>query len=165
MRSIVRAGRTRIHSLLIVRNGYAELDATVLPFQKNSLHDVASVTKSITSTLVGIARGQGRLRGVTQPVLSIFGDRQVQRRDERKEQLTLEHLMTMSSGLDCEYRGGERTLRTTRLTAHVTQRSGQADLTIRATASGDIDSTYGRPNRRSRSLRSAVAALTALREG
>jgi CubicO group peptidase (beta-lactamase class C family) len=107
----VRVQRTRIHSLTIVRNGYVVLDATFFPFQNNSLHDVASVTKSITATLVGIAIGEGRLRGVNQPVLSVFDDRGVQHRDERKEQLTLEHLLTMSSGLDCEYSGGERTLR------------------------------------------------------
>jgi CubicO group peptidase (beta-lactamase class C family) len=107
----VRTQRPRIHSLLIVRNGYVVLDATFFPFHRNSLHDAASVTKSITSTLVGIAIDEGRLRGLTQPVLSVFADRKIQHRDERKEQLTLEHLLTMSSGLDCEYGGGERTLR------------------------------------------------------
>jgi CubicO group peptidase (beta-lactamase class C family) len=107
----VRSQRTRIHSLTLVRNGYVVLDTTFFPFQNNSPHDVASVTKSITSTLIGIAIGEGRLRGVTQPVLSVFDDRRVQHRDERKQQLTLEHLLTMTSGLDCEYSGGERTLR------------------------------------------------------
>lgn len=107
----IQVHRTRIHSLVIVRNGYVVLDASFFPFPNDALHDVASVTKSITSTLVGIAIGDGRLRGVNQRVLSVFDDRRVEHRDERKEALTLEHLLTMSSGLDCEYRGGERTLR------------------------------------------------------
>ena len=107
----VRAHGTRIHSLTIIRNGYSVLDARFFPFEANQLHDVASVTKSITTTLIGIAIGDGRLRGVSEPVLRVFGDRQVANRDDRKDRLTLEHLMTMSSGLDCEYKGGERTLR------------------------------------------------------
>ncbi|PYR93829.1 MAG: 6-aminohexanoate hydrolase [Acidobacteria bacterium] len=107
----IRVHRTRIHSLMIVRNGYVVLDASFFPFQKDTLHDVASVTKSITSTLIGIVIGDGRIRDVKQPVLSVFDDRRVQHRDDRKEQLTLEDLLTMSSGLDCTYSGGERTLR------------------------------------------------------
>jgi CubicO group peptidase (beta-lactamase class C family) len=107
----IRVQHTRIHSLMIVRNGYVVLDASFFPFQTDTLHDVASVTKSITSTLIGIAIGDGMLRDVEQSVLSVFNDRRVERGDRRKEQLTLEHLLTMSSGLDCEYSGGERTLR------------------------------------------------------
>lgn len=107
----IQVHRTRVHSLMIVRNGYVVLDASFFPFQSDTLHDVASVTKSITSTLIGIAIGDGRLRDVKQRVLSVFDDRRVQHRDDRKRQLTLEHLLTMSSGLDCTYSGGERTLR------------------------------------------------------
>lgn len=107
----IQAQRTRIHSLTIVRNGYLVLDAIFFPFQRDTLHDVASVTKSVTTTLIGIAIGDGKLRDVNQPVLSVFHDRRVENRDERKEQLTLEHLMIMSGGLDCEYGSGERTLR------------------------------------------------------
>jgi CubicO group peptidase (beta-lactamase class C family) len=107
----VRAHRTRIHSLSIVRNGYLVLDATFFPFQPNQLHDVASVTKSITTTLIGVAIGDGKLRGGNQPMLAVFPRRAVQNRDVRKERLTVEHLLTMSSGLDCLYSGGESTLR------------------------------------------------------
>ena len=107
----IQTHRTRIHSLTLVRNGYVVLDATFFPFRPDSLHDVASVTKSITTTLIGIAIGDGHLRDVKQDVLSVFPARRVAHRDARKEQLTLEHLLTMSSGLDCEYAGGERTLR------------------------------------------------------
>jgi CubicO group peptidase (beta-lactamase class C family) len=117
----IQAHRPRIHSLTIVRNGYVVLDATFWPFQENSLHDLASVTKSITSTLVGVAIGDGKLRDVHQPVLSLFAGRPVDHRDDRKERVTLEHLLTMTSGLDCEYQGGEHTLREMRASANWVQ--------------------------------------------
>ena len=53
----VRLHQIPIHSLLIVRNGYVVLDAYFYPFQAGQVHDAASVTKSITSTLIGIAIG------------------------------------------------------------------------------------------------------------
>ncbi len=105
----VRQRRIPIHSLLIVRNGYVVLDASFWPFQDGQLHDLASVTKSVTSTLVGIAIGQNRLR-LDQSVLSVFGQRPVASREGRKSDVTIEHLLTMTSGLDCHFEDGELTL-------------------------------------------------------
>src|ERR1041384_3719246 len=53
----IRAHDIKIHSLLIVRNGYIVLDAYFYPYDEQSAHDLASVTKSVTSTLVGVAIG------------------------------------------------------------------------------------------------------------
>src|SRR5665213_1913020 len=68
----LREKHVPIHSLLIERNGWIILDAYFSPFSDNQLHDLASVTKSVTSTLVGIAIGQGKLAGVDERVSSIF---------------------------------------------------------------------------------------------
>ncbi len=100
-----------IHSLLIVRNGYLVLDAYFWPNQDGQPHDLASVTKSITSTLVAMAIGEGRLSGLGQPLLPIFGARTVANRDARKEKITLADMLTMTSGLDCRIEQGEITLR------------------------------------------------------
>src|SRR6266498_1010549 len=97
----IREHKIPIHSLLIVRNGNIVLDAYFYPFQSDQLHDGASMTKSVTSTLIGIAIGQRRLSGVSQSVLSLFPQRTIANRDERKEQVTIEHLLTMTSNLDC----------------------------------------------------------------
>ena len=97
----IREHRIPIHSLTIVRNGYLVLDAYFWPFRDGQLHDLASVTKSVTSTLVGTAIGQHRLRGVDQPLLSLFGRHLVGDIDERRERVTLAHLLTMTSGIDC----------------------------------------------------------------
>lgn len=106
----IRRRHIAIHSLTIVRNGTLVLDAYFWPFQDNLLHDMASVTKSVTSTLVGIAIGQHKLNGVTQPVTALLGTPASAIIDPRKKRLTVEHLLTMTSGLDCHAQQGEITL-------------------------------------------------------
>ncbi|MCX2863725.1 serine hydrolase [Paucibacter sp. PLA-PC-4] len=106
----VRDHDTRIHSLTIVRNGHIVLDAYFWPFHNGQLHDVASVTKSVTTTLAGIAAGQGAFAGLSQPLTSIFSGRAIAKLDDRKKRLSLIHLMSMSSGLDCQAAHGEITL-------------------------------------------------------
>jgi CubicO group peptidase (beta-lactamase class C family) len=103
--------KTPIHNLLIIRNGYVVLDANFYPYQAGQLHDGASMTKSITSSLIGIAIGQHKLAGVHQAVTPLFRQRTIATRDERKERVTIESLLTMTSGLDCRFSPGEVTLR------------------------------------------------------
>ena len=53
--------------------------------------------------LIGIAIDQGLLSGVNAPIFSFFGDKQpVQYPDPRKEQITVEDFLTMSSLLECD---------------------------------------------------------------
>ena len=107
----VRLHEIPIHSLLIVRNGYVVLDAYFYPFQEGQVHDGASMTKSITSTLIGIAIGEHKLSSVRQPVLPLFPGRNIHNRDQQKDRITIEHLLTMTSGLDCHFDHGEITLK------------------------------------------------------
>jgi CubicO group peptidase (beta-lactamase class C family) len=90
----------RIDSVLVVRQGYLLLEAYVSPFQPGEKHIVYSCTKSVVSALVGIAMEQGYLEGVDQPVLDIV-ERSAANLDPRKRDMTLEDLLTMSTGLDC----------------------------------------------------------------
>lgn len=50
-----------MHSLLIVREGSMLVDAYFYPYDGSTYHDLASVTKSVVATLIGIAAAQGRL--------------------------------------------------------------------------------------------------------
>ena len=61
-------------------------------------HNLASVTKSVTSILVGIALDQGAIQSVDDPVFSYF-PQYAHLSDARKATITLKHLLTMSSGL------------------------------------------------------------------
>lgn len=95
----IRARRLPIHSLFLERNGYAVLDVYFFPFAADETHDLASVTKSVISTLVGIAQSEHLLGSLDQPVSSFFPDEPLA--DPRKRQITLSNLLSMTSGLDC----------------------------------------------------------------
>jgi len=86
-----------IHSLMIVRNGSVILDAYFYPYDGSIYHDVASVTKSVMTTLIGIAADQGKL-SLDDPILSFFPDRTIANKDSNKERITVRHLVSNSSG-------------------------------------------------------------------
>lgn len=72
------------------------------------LHTMQSVTKSVTSTLVGIALARGDLQSLDEPILRWFDTTRVAHLDDRKRHLTLRHLLTMSAGFDWN-EGGDYT--------------------------------------------------------
>lgn len=94
-----------VDSLMIVRNGYVVLDTYFYPFQKGLAHDVASVTKSVTATLIGIAIQEGFIKSIDQPISDFFPERQAW--FEGKPVITIKHLLSMTSGYDCGYKGVE----------------------------------------------------------
>ncbi len=63
-------------------------------------HALYSCTKSFTSTLFGIARDRGLLGDLDEPVRARFPGRSFDHTDALKEAMTLENLLTMTSGLD-----------------------------------------------------------------
>ncbi len=64
-----------------------------------SMHAQFSASKSIASILVGIAIDQGFINGVDVPYLSLFDYPSYENWDERKNQITLEHVLSMRLGL------------------------------------------------------------------
>jgi CubicO group peptidase (beta-lactamase class C family) len=67
--------RINLHSVLIVRNGYVVTEAYFHPYTADTAHQVASITKSIISALLGIATDRGSIRDVDQPLLDFFPGR------------------------------------------------------------------------------------------
>lgn len=104
MLETIAAGPIAIDSVLVVRHGYLVLEAYRAPYTAAEKHVIYSCTKSVTSALIGIAIEEGAIGGVQDRVLDYFPDRRVDNLDDAKQSLTLEHLLTMSSGLD--WRGG-----------------------------------------------------------
>lgn len=90
-----------IDSVTVVRNGYLVLDTVVYPFPEDSGHNVYSVSKSVTATLIGVAIDQGLLAGVDLPVVEVLAGSAPAVMDELKASMTVEDLLAMSSGLEC----------------------------------------------------------------
>ncbi len=102
LNSIAEQG-TNIDSLLIVHNGYLVLDAHFAPYDGTFAHNQASVTKSLITTLIGIAVDQGTI-DLDRSIVSFFPDRTIANLDERKASITVWHLVSMRNGMEsgCE---------------------------------------------------------------
>jgi CubicO group peptidase (beta-lactamase class C family) len=109
LRAVVKDG-TKIHSLLVVSGADVILDAYFYPYDGSVVHDQASVTKSVMTTLIGIAADQGKL-DLDAPMLSFFPDRDVANRDARKERITVRHLASNTAGMECIHQPDEPTSR------------------------------------------------------
>ena len=101
MLETVQTQNYNIDSITVIRNGYLVLDASLFPYRQDSKHIIHSCTKSIVSILIGIAIDHGFIEGVQTPVLEFFPDRTASNLDPDKKSLTLENLLTMTSGLEC----------------------------------------------------------------
>ena len=94
-----------IHGMLIARHGKLVLEEYFHGFHRNQPHDTRSASKSLTATLVGAAAQAGEPIGASTPVYqTIFDGRMESGLDPRKTRMTVEHLLTTSSGYDCDDR-------------------------------------------------------------
>jgi CubicO group peptidase (beta-lactamase class C family) len=69
-----------------------------MPHDARTLHDLQSVTKSVTALLVGIAFDRGWLESLDAPVLSFF-PQYADLRTSDKKRITVRDLLSMTSGL------------------------------------------------------------------
>lgn len=69
-------------------------------YRKGDLHTLQSVTKTITSVVIGTAVTRGEFPSLETPVLSFFDSAQVKNLDGRKRAMTIRHLLTMTDGMD-----------------------------------------------------------------
>ncbi len=89
-----------LRGLVVTRNGYIVKEVYWAYNTANSTHHIFSCTKSFTSTLIGIALKEGFIDNVSQKVLDFFPEMTIQNMDSRKGNMTLEHVLTMTTGLD-----------------------------------------------------------------
>ncbi|WP_282609293.1 serine hydrolase [Pelagibius sp. Alg239-R121] len=105
----IKAGEfTKIDSVLIARNGKLIFEAYFNGFGRDSTHDTQSVSKSLGSALAGIAVDRGLITDVDQPVSQFFPDHwpHIQTDREKKDRITLRHLLTMTPGFEAEENWG-----------------------------------------------------------
>jgi CubicO group peptidase (beta-lactamase class C family) len=87
-------------SVLVIRNGSLVFEEYRHGYDRDQKHHMQSATKSVSSMLIGIAMQEGFLEGVNQKVVDLLPDYTIDPTDPRKQALTLEHLLTMSDGLE-----------------------------------------------------------------
>jgi CubicO group peptidase (beta-lactamase class C family) len=114
VKRIVRGGYKEVHSMLIFKNDLLVFEAyfdghqfkadaekhhgKIVSWKRDSLHRMMSVTKSITSICMGLAIDAGFVKSVHQSIFDYLPDYQHLKK-AGKENITIEHLLTMTSGL------------------------------------------------------------------
>ncbi len=99
--AIVAQEMTLTHSVLVARRGRLVVEEYFYGFDRTTWHDMRSASKSVTSALVGLAIDRGEIPTVQSPALTFFPTyRQYANWDDRKAEITVQDLLTMSSGLD-----------------------------------------------------------------
>ena len=98
-----------VHSVLVVRHrrivfeeyypGTTTADGRYVDWDRQHLHPMHSVTKSVTGALIGIAIDRGAIDGVDDPVVTYFPEHASMLADQGKDDLTIRHLLTMRAGL------------------------------------------------------------------
>jgi CubicO group peptidase (beta-lactamase class C family) len=114
----------QVRSVLVVRHGYLVYEHYWQGVTAANGDDIQSVTKSVVSALVGIALGEGKLTGLDQLVGELLARHLPKDADPRVARVTLEQLLTMTSGLagDDPSLGGD---------PHVSQRQGASGDWVR----------------------------------
>ncbi len=64
------------------------------------LHTLQSVTKTVTSVVIGTAVTRGEFPALDTPVLRYFDTTTIANLDDRKRRITIRHLLTMTGGFD-----------------------------------------------------------------
>jgi CubicO group peptidase (beta-lactamase class C family) len=75
------------------------LTKDVIDYRPETLHFLASQSKSVTSLLFGIALDSGFVHSTDDSILSYFSPEYTNLIRDGKERITIKHLLTMSSGL------------------------------------------------------------------
>lgn len=86
-------------SFLIVRHGRIVADAYYAPFAPGIAHDLRSVTKSVVGTLTAIQLHKGVLDSTDRRVADLFSKWQIRNDDARKQAMTVQNLLDMTSGM------------------------------------------------------------------
>lgn len=92
-----------IHSVVIVKNNKLVYENYYNGYDREMLHNLYSASKSFTSALIGIAIDKGFIADTNVKVLPYFPEyAPVQNDSKEKQDITIRHLLTMSSGLACD---------------------------------------------------------------
>ncbi len=97
-----------IHSVLIFHNDSLAYEHYFNGYSMDSLHDSRSSFKSVIALLVGIATDRGLIKNTSQKVLDFFPEYASLKIDKRKRAITIQNLLDMESGLDCEEFNGTK---------------------------------------------------------
>lgn len=96
----VESNDYRVYSIVIIRNGFLVKEWYDSYFDRDYIFRVYSVSKSVTSALIGIALDKGYIESLDEYVLDYFPDYEIGNPSPLKDAMTIWHLLTMTTGLN-----------------------------------------------------------------
>lgn len=93
----VEQSKIEFHSIMIVRHGHVVAEGWWAPYASPYKHTLYSLSKSFTSTAVGLAVSEGHL-SVDDTVVSFFPDDAPAQVSANLASMKIKHLLTMSTG-------------------------------------------------------------------
>jgi CubicO group peptidase (beta-lactamase class C family) len=100
MHDILGGNDKNIHSILLIKNGKLVFEEYFYGYNRDKLHFLASVSKSITSVLIGIAIDLKSTADVETKAYEFFSEYTGTKWIDQKYPITLQHVLTMTAGLD-----------------------------------------------------------------
>ena len=102
MHAILGGNDKNIHSILLIKNGKLVFEEYFYGYNRDRLHYLASVSKSITSILIGIAIDRKLTANVSTKAYEFFPEYTGTKWIDQKYPITLQHILTMAAGLEWE---------------------------------------------------------------
>lgn len=92
-----------VHAVVIILNGYLVFEKYYHKYSRETLHLLASASKTVTCALIGIAIDQGKIKGIDEKLIDLFPEySSILNNDPLKRSINLKNLLTMTAGF-----GGE----------------------------------------------------------
>ena len=88
---------TKTQALLIIKDNSIVLEKYGKGYDENSIVTSFSIAKSIISAMIGTLVDTGKIRSIDEPITTYIPE--LLQRDKRFGQITIKHLLTMSSGI------------------------------------------------------------------
>ncbi len=100
---MVATDTPEVHALLVARHGKLVLEEYFHGEHRDKMHDTRSASKSFVSLIAGAAMQAGMPLSASTPVYKVMnGGTFPEGLEPRKRAMTLEHLLTMTSGYQCD---------------------------------------------------------------
>ncbi len=106
--SMINNKYSNLNGIAVIRKGYVVYERYYNGCGPLDVHNVASITKSVISALVGIAIDAGFIRSIDQKVLEFFPEYIPDSEDILKRTITLRHLLTMTAPFPFSWKEGNK---------------------------------------------------------
>jgi CubicO group peptidase (beta-lactamase class C family) len=90
-----------LDAVMIVRHGHIVAEAYYAPYRADLRHQLFSATKSVLSTVAGIAVGDGKFK-LDDKVVGFFPKEIIDNNDAKKQAMAVRHLLQMTTGFNWE---------------------------------------------------------------